>query len=526
MKSVFYLTVFLIFSSISSAQLRPESYLLQKDNDYLSKNSSSTPISNSIADIITIGDTVWLGTSRGVSVSFDRGESWTNFYGTEPFGQDGATAIAHDTSNGTIWAATVTSVEAPGGGTVPKGTGLKYTTNNGLNWTSLPQPVDNQTDTLQIFGVNTLRTTPITVSEQNVTYDIDFTPGSVWITSFAGGTRRSTDMGETWQRIILPTDSLNSISPSDSLRGVNLCIAPVAGNFCSVGWLNYRAFSVIAVNDSTVYIGTANGINKTTNANDPNPSWVKLNHQNQVNPISGNFVVAFGYNNSTLWSATRLAEGIGEFTAVSSTSDDGENWNTFLRGERVWNFGSKGNSVFAPSDNGVFRTSNNGNTWILPSSIVDPNTNYLLSTKVFYSAASQGNDIWLGSNDGLARLRETISGFWTGEWKVYIASTPLKNNNETYCFPNPFNPRGDVELKIKYSTGGEPKKVTIRIFDFAMNLVKTVIQNADRIRNIDDNPDKWDGRDENGNYVPNGVYFYRVDFDNDNPVFGKILVLQ
>ena len=59
-----------------------------------------------------------------------------------------------------------------------------------------------------------------------------------------------------------------------------------------------------------------------------------------------------------------------------------------------------------------------------------------------------------------------------------------------------------------------------------MNIVKTVIQNADRIKTLDDAPEKWDGRDENGNIVPNGVYFYRVDFDSGDPVFGKIIVLQ
>jgi flagellar hook assembly protein FlgD len=101
----------------------------------------------------------------------------------------------------------------------------------------------------------------------------------------------------------------------------------------------------------------------------------------------------------------------------------------------------------------------------------------------------------------------------------------LKLLKETYCYPNPFSPRQEF-LKIKYSTGSENRKVTIRVLDFSMNIVKTVIQNADRTRTLDDAPDRWDGRDENGNLVPNGVYFYRIDFDNENPVFGKIIVLQ
>jgi flagellar hook assembly protein FlgD len=69
-----------------------------------------------------------------------------------------------------------------------------------------------------------------------------------------------------------------------------------------------------------------------------------------------------------------------------------------------------------------------------------------------------------------------------------------------------------------------------------MNFVRTVINNATRGQNthVVDNfnlqnngvEDIWDGRDANGNIVPNGVYFYRIEFDSNNPVFGKILVLQ
>jgi flagellar hook assembly protein FlgD len=58
-----------------------------------------------------------------------------------------------------------------------------------------------------------------------------------------------------------------------------------------------------------------------------------------------------------------------------------------------------------------------------------------------------------------------------------------------------------------------------------MNPVRTLIQNA--IRN---NPEElftlWDGKNNNGNQVANGVYFYRVEIDSDTPVWGKILVLQ
>jgi hypothetical protein len=518
-------SLFLFFFIVeASAQLKPESFNLIGDENYLSKINSPNPVSNSILDIVTIGDTVWLGTSRGVSVSFDRGENWTNFYGTSPFGDDNVSALAY--YNGVLWAATATSVEGVGGGTVPKGTGLKYTTVNGQTWTSVPQPVDNDNDTIEVYGINSIPALPVTVGEQNLTYDIALTSNSIWITSFAGGTRRSTDMGQTWQRIVIPPDNLNSINPQDTL---DFCLSPIGGSFCTEGNLNHRAFSVVAVDDDTVYIGTANGINKTTNANDLYPSWVKYNHQNQDEPISGNFVTALGYNsfNHTIWSASWKAEDIAEFYGVSASTNGGENWETYLAEERAHNFGFKGGNVFTATDNGAFRTTNQGSTWILPANIVDKETGVALQTNLFYSVSAyqydDGWDIWLGSADGLARLKETT--FWNGDWKIYFASQTLNSDIETYAYPNPFSPRQE-QLKIKYSTGGAEADVTIRIFDFGMNYIRTIIQNAQRNRTVEGVPEFWDGTDDNGNYLPNGVYFYRVDIDDNEPIFGKIIYLQ
>ena len=82
-----------------------------------------------------------------------------------------------------------------------------------------------------MYGINRLRALPVTVAEQNLTYDFAFTPGAVWITSWAGGLRRSTDMGQTWQRMVLPPDDMDSINPDDTL---DFCYAASAGNYCSI----------------------------------------------------------------------------------------------------------------------------------------------------------------------------------------------------------------------------------------------------------------------------------------------------
>ncbi|MBK7629464.1 MAG: hypothetical protein IPJ23_01855 [Ignavibacteriales bacterium] len=520
MKKYLIYILYVVFASIKvTAQLSPQSYIFKEDGKVLDKIVSQNPLSNSITDIITIGDTVWLGTSRGVSLSIDGGTSWTNFYGQADFGTDNNSALGYN--NGVLWCAGAKSTEVTGGQTLPAGTGLKYTTDNGISWTSIPQPLDAETDTVEQYGINQIRALTVTVTIQNLVYDIAFTPNTIWIATFAGGLRKSTDNGQTWKRVILPPDYLNSISPTDTL---NFCLSPVNGNFCGEGNLNHRVFSVISTNDSTLFVGTAGGINKST---DNGISWVKLSAQNQSQPISGNFITALGYNklSHTVWASTWKAEDLSEFYGVSSSSDGGQTWRTFLRDERPHNFGFKNNDVMVATDNGVFRSIDNGLTWLLPNSIVDAESNNSLKTKVFYAADTYQNNIWLGSTDGLVRLNETPGKVWEGTWKIFFASKNLESNNKTYCYPNPFNPRQE-ELKIKYSTGGTESKVTIRIFDFGFNYVRTVIQNVNRNRDLEGVPEFWDGKDENGNTVPNGVYFYRVDIADSDALYGKILVMQ
>jgi len=58
-----------------------------------------------------------------------------------------------------------------------------------------------------------------------------------------------------------------------------------------------------------------------------------------------------------------------------------------------------------------------------------------------------------------------------------------------------------------------------------MNPVRTLIQNAPRT-GTDVQFTAWDGTRDDGKLVANGVYFYRVQVDNNTMAWGKILVLQ
>ncbi|MBS3944471.1 MAG: exo-alpha-sialidase [Melioribacter sp.] len=519
MKKIF-LTYFLIIINLS-AQSIPVNYELTPKT--LSKTEDAYPSGNTTERILIQDNTIWLGTSRGLSKSADGGNTWTNYYKTEPFGDKSISAIAY--RNGVIWAALWSSITV-GGSSDGAGEGLVYSTNNGNNWTLIPQPIDKMTDSLIQYGNNIIKAVPTTVTGQNFTYGIGLTKDAVWIVSRAGGLRKSTDMGKTWQRVLLPPDNLNSIKPSDQL---NFELRPKAGD---KGNNNHIPVSICVVGDDTLYVGTGGGINKST---DGGISWTKMNRTNQTNPISGNHIWKISYNqhDNSVWAATWKAEGQTEFWAISYSNDGGKNWNITLPDSRTMDITFRPISVnsadvIAATQDGLFRSGNNGKTWFASPQIYDDASKIPVNTNHFRAVQNQivNNEtayIWIGSlANGLIRFEDKKS-MWNGSWKVFLKSGEYTVKKESFAFPNPFSPVSRT-TRIKYSTE-KNSDVTIRIFDFGMNLVRILIQNAPRGIS-EEQFENWDGRNESGKIVPNGVYFYRIDIGSVEPIFGKIMVLM
>ena len=269
---------------------------------------SSLPQSNSISKIVPRGDTIWVGSGRGLSYTADAGRTWKLFTTAETF--DGKSVSAFAIRGNTVWVASEYSIRSDNQW-VETGGGLHYSPDRGAIWVSLPQPVDTgKVDTL-IYGRNKIPALATTVAQQNVTWDITLTQNAVWTASWAGMLRKSTNQGKTWQRIVLPPDDLNHISPSDTLHfamsGVEKFFKDdtLYNKDTLHASLNHSVFSVYASDDSTLWVGTAGGINKST---DGGVSWRKFNHLNQLKSISGNFVVCITEqrwkSKRIIWAAT------------------------------------------------------------------------------------------------------------------------------------------------------------------------------------------------------------------------------
>jgi hypothetical protein len=99
---------------------------------------------------------------------------------------------------------------------------------------------------------------------------------------------------------------------------------------------------------------------------------------------------------------------------------------------------------------------------------------------------------------------------------------PLSNQN-IYAFPNPFNPDAEhAEFRFKLGRDGG---VTITVYDSSNKKVKEVISAKPMSAGVEQSV-PWNGRNDRGDIVGNGIYFYIIESSSGERAIGKIAVLR
>ncbi len=481
MKKYLSVATFVLFIvPLCRAQISPR-WKLADQHDF-SIGPVSGLKSNSVSDIVVFEGKIWLTTSKGLSVSSDEGKSWITYTRANGLPRGGIAAIA--VSDSIIWVSTAFDSLVKEGSVLETGGGLAYSVDEGLSWHAVDQPGP----------------TPV----QNVTFDIALHPTGVWIASFGGGLQKSVDRGKSWE--VIPPDSFF---------------------FDPLGNLNHRAFSVINA-DGVLYVGTAGGVNRSI---DGGVTWTNFSHQNQAQPISGNFVVALAQQKwrgrEYLWAATVNAEAQEEFRAISISEDGGYSWRTTLANDFAHNFAFDDSIAYVATDLGLYKSLDFGHTWAKFPPVRDPVSGETYLSEEFFAAGVLGQTLFAAGPDGLATTNNEGA-----TWNIARGSVPAGENGapRTYAYPNPFSPfrhnqfGGDGYVRLQYQTT-KSTQVTVKIFDFAMDLVADVISNKPRSA-PGNYAEIWNGRNYRGDPVANGVYFYRVELEGDGVLWGKIMVLD
>lgn len=436
---------------------------------------------SSVIDIEIKSEDVWLGTSLGADYSSNLGITWTHFDSTNGLGAGGACGLSISEN---LIAIPTCFNQVDTNISYPVGSGISFSTNNGMSWQHVPQPTDLAGDSIIQYGINdSIWIRPISSPVQNLAYDISQQNNIIWIASFAGGLRKSTDLGQHWERVLLPLDSMDSISPTDTLWTINpITLQKIYARFDVINDLNLRVFSITIENENTIWCGTAGGINKST---DLGVSWIKFNHKNQAEPISGNFVVALHYNkmNNIIWAATWRAEGFDEFYAVSFSTNGGQTWSVTLPGVRAHNFFSNDDTIMVAANNGVYR-SIDGVSWQYFQPVPDSN--------IYDVAKDMLGRLWIASSIGI-RIINDEPGLWE----------PLSVTNESHPteflllqnFPNPFNPSTTISYHLPAG-----RFVTLKVYDILGRLVATLVNEYKQAGNYE--------VEFTGSKLSSGIYFY------------------
>ncbi len=495
----YYIGIFLsilLFSGIVSGQVA-KSFSLQE-----SAADRSGLVGNGITDLKSFDGILLLGTGFGLSVTADDGESWMN-YTPDDYGGRGGISAMDVGDDGTIWVATAfdTTVEE---GDLSAGGGIRYLEPGSSEWQFIPQPVDAVNDTAD--GMR-----PTTTVIQNVTFDLAVRGSDeIWITSFGGGVRRSTDRGQTWD--VITTDGL----PFGALQN-----------------LNHRGFSAVVDTDSNVWVGTVGGISKSTDGGD---SWTRFTSANQSEGISGNWIIGL-FNNpadNSIWATSLRATAENEVNAVSATFNGGASWNLFLVDElsdgtfpRYIAFYEE--NIYVATEKGIYKSPDNGESWLLFPAIRDRQSGEGLYTSTFFSVATSpaGPDehrLWVGSLDGLAST--TNNGFdWT-VFRSFVSTRTERTDPAVYAYPNPYSPvHSDRPCRFQFALDAEGT-VTVDLYNFAMEKITTLEStlNSSDVRGPDGSI-TWDGKDDNGRMVDNGVYFFRAKVENQVS-WGKLVIIN
>ncbi|MCM2271347.1 MAG: hypothetical protein NDJ18_02150 [candidate division Zixibacteria bacterium] len=192
----------------------------------------------------------------------------------------------------------------------------------------------------------------------------------------------------------------------------------------------------------------------------------------------------------------------------------------------AWNIAAHGDTLFLPTDDGLIT----GWDLLGDGATVDTvafrnaqGKDLLFPGTPVYAAKVIDGYLWSGTDDGTVR----ISLADLADQKLYIRTDPTE---EVYAFPVPFSPNRDDRVRFHFAVPADGN-VTLEIYDFAMNLVATPIENQFFDAGIyppgptEDQRPYWDGRNDKGDVVAVGVYYFRIMYGNGESAWGKLAIV-
>jgi len=201
-------------------------------------------------------------------------------------------------------------------------------------------------------------------------------------------------------------------------------------------------------------------------------------------------------------------------------------WKLSLRDEFAWNYAFKGDSVFAATNDGLLFRANDETAWDTIPLRDENGEDLVVEGTAVYGVEVDGDYLWVTTSDRTVRINLS-SGNFTDQKPYYVIDSAAADD-EVYAFPVPFSHANDNYVDFHFAVP-EAGNVTLEIYDFAMNLVRRVIDGrfyaagiyptfgSDRVT--------WDGLNGLGDEVAVGVYYFKVTLPGGESHWGKLAVI-
>ena len=457
-------------------------------------------LEGSIAQVLISGQRVWIGGPLGLALSRNLGTDWDLVY---PIGgSQQLTALAG--VGDTVLLGLGYSVEYYGNAQ-PTGLGMRISTDGGATFTDCT-PARGQT-----------------TSAYELPYSLAITPGRLWAACFWGGLLVSQDNGLTWYNHLMD-GTVDTVDTGLSQDHPERLMYSLTADDQPNPWL---------------WAGSLSGIWRST---DNGATWIYANRL--TSGLTGDQCVAMNVQHygdrRILWAATKPVTGTSGHSSISRfeyqegkwiTSENNEAWlNTrydtlFSQPQlNVWGIDFQDSIIYLAATEGLFRSVNWGHSWERLTIQNLQSGNRSLVKRVTRVACGLGG-LWAGTEDGL-----WLSSDGGRDWRQLGVRTPteeLADDHACLVYPSPFRPGSDPGgCKIAFSAhyGGT---VSIRVYDDALEPVRTLVTDDPAPREaLGEYARYWDGTDDRGRKVDNGVYHVQVKFSSGEECWTAVGVIR
>lgn len=443
----------------------------------------------SVSELGLDGDELWVATQNGLGLTEDDGTSWRLFFKGDGIADD---VILSVNPRGEVIGCSCWDEYHywHGGEDYYTGAGVSISTDGGDTWATYG-------DDEGLDGSEGYYDIPwdICVDEDD----------DIWVATWTDYLYRTKNYGNSWEQLV-PTDGTsevvwcNDISKSGNIIWLGgeprFARGEIMGE--EINWTIYGQNSDLVGN---WYPAIYSQNEETT--------WVSTFNVNSETGVISSLGVYLTRNGGETWELKEITDGQYNYSSFALTSI----------GDTVY-AGTFGYTII---DNylvsvvsGIAYTEDYGENWDFITTADGLPSNYITSLV----ASENGYELWAGTDNGVA-----VSYDQGETWTAIDYSKGFEGLDglSSIVYPNPFFIGSGSVCFFKFYVENS-YSVDLEIFDFAGTRVKTLL-NSQR-----EGPGEvevaWLGKNENGEYVANGVYFYTIKLDGVLKSTGKVAILQ